>query len=160
LGVWLGMDKSLHTNGYFFISDLETQSILLRKWNTKMNKRITFIMFIMILIFLSCNGKKETITPEVKNISESVYASGIVKSKNQYEVYPKANGIVNKIAVKEGGFVKTGHLLFSIENPNAKLSVDNARLNAEMNDYYTNSEKLNDAYNSMQLARKNLSNDS
>ncbi|MCO4291985.1 efflux RND transporter periplasmic adaptor subunit [Solitalea sp. MAHUQ-68] len=114
----------------------------------------------MTFLFLSCNRKKEIITPEVKNITESVYASGIIKSENQYEVYTKANGIVNRIAVKEGDYVKKGQLLFRIENPNAKLSVDNARLNAEVNDYYTNSEKLKEAYNSIQLALKNLSNDS
>ncbi len=33
--------------------------------------------------FLACNSKKEAITPEISNITESVYASGIIKSKNQ-----------------------------------------------------------------------------
>lgn len=125
-----------------------------------MNTKITFLLFTITLLFFSCNEKKETMTPEVKNITESVYASGIVLSKNQYEVYPKANGIVSKIAIKEGEYVNKGDLLFSIENPNAKISVDNARLNATVNDYETNLGKLTDANNSIQLAQKNLSNDS
>jgi HlyD family secretion protein len=123
-------------------------------------KKSVLLILTSICLFVSCNRKKETITPELKDITESVYASGIVSSKNQYEAYSKVNGIVNKISIKEGDYVKKGDLLMSIENPSVKLSVDNARLSAAINDYEANSEKLKDAYNSVQLAQKNLSNDS
>lgn len=126
----------------------------------KMKTRITVVVFTMAFLLYSCNREKEVITPEVKSITESVYASGIVVSKNQYEAYPKANGIVSEIAIKEGDKVKKEDLLFVLENPNAKLSVDNARLNAAINDYNANREKLKDAYHSVQLARENADNDS
>ena len=125
-----------------------------------MKTRITVVVFTMAFLLYSCNREKEVITPEVKSITESVYASGIVVSKNQYEAYPKANGIVSAIAIKEGDKVKKEDLLFVLENPNAKLSVDNARLNAAINEYNANREKLNDAYHSVQLARENADNDS
>lgn len=125
-----------------------------------MKINILFMMFTSMFLIYSCSRKKEIVTPELKNITESVYASGIVTSRNQYEVYPKANGIVNEIAIEEGRSVKKDELLFILENPNAKLSSDNARLNAALNDFDANREKLNDAYNSVELARKSLRNDS
>jgi HlyD family secretion protein len=132
----------------------------LRIRNTKMKPIITIAIITSICTFFSCNSKEEPITPEVKNISESVYASGVVISINQYEVYAKANGIIKEVLIKEGDYVKKDDLLFTIENPNAKISVDNARLNAEINDYEANRAKLKDADNSVQMARKNLENDS
>lgn len=125
-----------------------------------MKTRTILLIFASISLYFSCNEKQEAITPEVKDISESVYASGIVTSKNQYEVYPKVNGIVNKINVKEGDFVKNEALIFVLEDPTATISVDNAKLNAAINDYNANQDKLKDAKNSVALARKTLSNDS
>lgn len=125
-----------------------------------MKIRKILLIFTSITLYYSCSQKKEAITPEVKNISESVYASGIVTSKNQYEVYPKVNGIVNKINAKEGDYIMNEALIFVLEDPNATISVDNARLNAAINDYSANQDKLKDAENSVALARKSLSNDS
>lgn len=121
-----------------------------------------FFMFIVSISFftLSCNTKKESISPEIKNITESVYASGIVKSKDQYEVFSKTNGILEKVFVKEGTYIKKGEALFQIDNRNSKIVTDNARLNAAANDYNLNLGKVNDAKNSIQLAFQKLKNDS
>lgn len=109
---------------------------------------------------LSCNQKSESITPEIKNITESVYASGIVKSKSQYEVISKSNGILEKIFVKEGMHVKKGDLLFQLDNKNSKIATENARLSSATADFYINSDKLKDAENNVNLASKKLKNDS
>ncbi|MGZ5281782.1 MAG: efflux RND transporter periplasmic adaptor subunit [Bacteroidia bacterium] len=123
-----------------------------------MNDSIALPVLAFFLFFFSCNNKKEAISPEIKDISESVYASGILKTVNQYEVFTKVSGVVGKIAVKEGASVKKGDLLFEIENPNASISSDNAKLTAEANDYAANAGKLNDALNAIELAQKNLQN--
>ncbi len=121
----------------------------------------SIVLFLLpTIFFFSCNNKKETISPEIKNITESVYASGIVLSQNQYEVFPKVNGIVGKIFVEEGESIKKGDPIFKIENPNSKLSSENARLTAAANDYSTNIEKLKDARNDIELAYKKMQNDS
>lgn len=122
-------------------------------------KRNTSLLFAVIFI-AACGNKKSAISPEVKTITESVYASGIIKSKNQYEVFTKVNGIIKTIFVKEGDAVKKGDPLFQIDNSNAKLSTENARLAAATSDYATNLDKLNDAKNAIQLARKKLATDS
>lgn len=115
---------------------------------------------LFFLLFLSCGQKNEPITPEVKNITESVYASGFVKSNDQYEVFSKLNGIIEKINVKEGMHVKKGDTLFQLDNKNSKIATENARLAAENADFIANTELLNEAENIIQLAQKKLTNDS
>jgi HlyD family secretion protein len=109
---------------------------------------------------MGCNNNKETTTPTRSNITESVYASGIVKSENQYEVFAQINGKVETIFVKEGDFVKKGQALFQLENVNTKFSAANAAITALANDYQRNNEKLIDAKNAIELAQNRLTNDS
>jgi multidrug efflux pump subunit AcrA (membrane-fusion protein) len=66
-------------------------------------KILTF--FFTILIVVSCKNGNEQTRPVVENISESVYASGIVKSKNQYQVYSTVNGLIQEILVHDGDVV-------------------------------------------------------
>ena len=93
-------------------------------------------------------------------ISESVYASGIIKSKNQYQVYSTVNGLIQEILVNEGDTVKIGDGLLKILNESAKLNVTNARLNAENADILANTDKLNEAKVTTTLALSKLKNDS
>lgn len=93
-------------------------------------------------------------------ISESVYASGIIKSKNQYQVYSTVNGLIQEVLVNEGDTVKIGDGLLKILNESAKLNVTNARLNAENADILANTDKLNEAKVTTTLALSKLKNDS
>ncbi|MEP7322122.1 MAG: efflux RND transporter periplasmic adaptor subunit [Saprospiraceae bacterium] len=125
-----------------------------------MNKK-RFILFpALLFLLLSCNNKKETITPILKNITESVYASGIIKSKNQYEVFSKSNGILEKVFVKEGMHIKKDGMLFQIDSKNSRLATKNAQLAFTANDYKINTDRLHDIQNAIQLAVKKLTNDS
>jgi multidrug efflux pump subunit AcrA (membrane-fusion protein) len=55
-----------------------------------------------LLILFSCRTDEKKIQPMVEDISESVYASGIVKSKDQYQVFSTVNGIIKEILVTVG----------------------------------------------------------
>ena len=44
------------------------------------------LLFLFISALFSCKNNQEKIKPEIKSITESVYASGIIKSKDQYQV--------------------------------------------------------------------------
>ena len=68
---------------------------------------------ILIFLLFSCKNKNEGINPLTQKITESVYASGIVKSKQQYQVYSAVNGLVAQIFVTEGDLVKNQRVLFS-----------------------------------------------
>ncbi len=124
-----------------------------------MNKFLT-VFFAMPLLFQSCKHGNESIAPEIKDITESVYASGIIKSKNQYEVFSKTTGILEITFVKEGMHIKKGDPLFQLDNKSSAFSVENARLASETSDFIVNAERLNDALNAIQLADKKRTNDS
>lgn len=109
---------------------------------------------------LSCTNKKDFITPEVKNITESVYASGLLKSKNQYEVFGRSNGLIEEIFVTEGMRVKKGDPIFQLDNRNLKIATENARLASTASDYRINTDKVIDAKKAVALAKKQLANDS
>lgn len=116
------------------------------------------ILFILLLV--SCTGKQEKTSPTVEDITESVYASGVVKSKDQYEVFPKVSGIIQQILVTEGDVVKKGDPLLKVENEAARLSTENARIAAEYARVSANSEKLNELRETIDLARSKKQNDS
>jgi HlyD family secretion protein len=117
-------------------------------------------LFATSLVLMACGNKTETISPEKTNISESVYASGFVKSENQYDVHTKINGVVAEIYVKEGTRVTKGTPILRIDNSNSKLNSENARLVASANDYASNQGKLKEARDAIDMARKKMLSDS
>ena len=93
--------------------------------------RATVISFLSIffLISISCSKKDtEEIKPTVSDVTQSVYASGVVKAVGQYTVYSTVNGVLKKIKVLVGQLVKEGQLLFELEQEKADLNTENARL--------------------------------
>lgn len=121
-----------------------------------------FIFYLVLFLssFAACKERVEKVQPLVESITESVYASGIVKSKNQYEVFSTVSGLIQKIVVKEGDVVKKGEPLIVLVNEASKLNVENAKLAAEYSDINTNLEKLNELKINIDLARSKLTNDS
>jgi HlyD family secretion protein len=108
----------------------------------------------------ACKSKTENTRPTIEKITESVYASGIVESKNQYQVFSTVNGIIQKIWVKEGDLVKKGDPLFTIENEISKLQSDNAKLAADFAAFNTRGERLEEMSNAVQTAKSKMLNDS
>ena len=101
----------------------------------------------------------ESVSPTKEKITESVYASGFVRSNNQYQVYAKSSGVLEKVWVKEGDMVKKGQILFTLSNQVSKLNADNAALTAANSDYRANMDKLNDLNLTIELGKKKMDND-
>ena len=118
-----------------------------------------FYLIPLLSLFISCKSKEEKIQPVVENISESVYASGIVKSRNQYQVFSTVNGLVQQILVTEGDMVKKGSPLFLILNETSKLNRDNAQLAADFANENTRSDKLNELKINIDFAKTKMEND-
>ena len=97
------------------------------------------------MVFLACNHKVQKIKPTVESISESIYASGILKSKDQYQAFANVNGIINDVFVTEGDSVKKGEPILSISNETQRLNKENAELTAAFTDINANQEKLREA---------------
>lgn len=89
---------------------------------------LTRVLFSCSVLFLAVGCKQEegTITATVGSITESVYASGVVKAAGQYQVYPAVNGQVVDILVKEGDTVVAGQALLHIDDRASSLNTVNA----------------------------------
>lgn len=122
--------------------------------------RILIPILFLLLLLAACGSKTDVIHPKIQDISSSVYASGTVKSKNQYRVIPLVSGIIQEILVDEGEEVKKGQILFRIDNKAQLINEENAELSASYYDLSSNQDKLEDARNSIQLAREKLKTDS
>lgn len=118
------------------------------------------LLFIPLLFAFGCKDKVEKIKPTEESISESIYASGIAKSKNQYQAYATVNGIIENIFVTEGDSVKKGDPIISISNETQKLNKENAELAAQFADVNANQGKLNEVKQLIDLSRNKMRNDS
>jgi HlyD family secretion protein len=121
---------------------------------------IRLLVLLSSLLLFSCKNKVEKIKPSLEPISESIYASGIVKSKNQYQVFSAVNGIIEEVFVTEGDSVEIGAPILSISNETQQLSRENAELAAAFSDIKANQGKLNEAKLNIELARNKMKNDS
>ncbi|WP_458986469.1 efflux RND transporter periplasmic adaptor subunit [Pontibacter sp. CAU 1760] len=111
-------------------------------------------------MLVACTGSPENTQPTVEDVSESVYASGVVKSRNQYQVYPKVSGVVQQVLVTEGDIVPEGATLMVLDNEAARLSAENARLAAAYSRVGANEEKLKELQAAIDLARSRKETDS
>jgi multidrug efflux pump subunit AcrA (membrane-fusion protein) len=92
-------------------------------------KLLKALCLVSYLILISCSKKDNgKIQPTKGNITESVYASGVVKSENQFTVYSTVSGVLQKINVTAGQTIVQGQSLFQIESDKAALNTENARL--------------------------------
>jgi HlyD family secretion protein len=118
---------------------------------------VTFLLVFLMLI--ACKEKQEKIKPIEGKITESVYASGTVKSKNQYKVFSTVSGLIAEVLVLEGDLVKKGDALFRITNTTAQLNTDNAKIAADYASVEANTEKLNELSIAIDLANEKMQND-
>lgn len=110
-------------------------------------------------MLVSCSKKQESIHPTIEKITQSVYASGTIKSMNQYEVYAKMSGVVTKILVKEGDLVKKGQAIIELGNSAQSLNFENAKLLENYSSDNANKEKIIQANNEIELAKSKLDNE-
>lgn len=89
--------------------------------------KVFYLSLFLLLVSCSQNDNGE-IQPTKGSITESVYASGVVKSENQYTVYSTVSGVLQKINVTAGQTIAKGQSLFQIESDKAALNTENARL--------------------------------
>lgn len=125
-----------------------------------MNRIIFFSFFSLLWLLSSCGSKLEKTHPLLENISESVYASGIIKSRDQYQVFSTVNGVVSELRVSEGDLVKKGDVLMSIRNETSRLNVESAKQTAAHANVQANTNKLKEARVSMELAHRKVEDDS
>ena len=109
---------------------------------------------------MACRDDVETTSPKRESITESVYASGVVKSKDQYQVFSTVIGLLQKIHIEEGDTIKKGTPLFTILHETSSLARQNAELAAQLADIKANQGKLDDLLLQVNFAKSKMQNDS
>lgn len=103
------------------------------------------VLFAIGIFLIACGKKPETSLPAVGPITESIYASGVLKTTDQYQAFVTVNGIVNEVLVQEGDSVHIGSPLLTITNETQRFNAENAALAANFNDLSANQGKLDEA---------------
>jgi multidrug efflux pump subunit AcrA (membrane-fusion protein) len=140
-------------------SEAQKTNVMTMKNVKPLPKSVKYTFVILLFIVSACNSKQETLTPVRQSITESVYASGLIVSKNQYEAFATVSGIVNQVFVDEAAAVEIGTPLLSIANDAQQLTTDNAKLAAELNALNLNRGKLDEARSFVNLMNSQLEND-
>ena len=118
------------------------------------------VIFAIGILLISCGKKQETSLPTLGPITESIYASGVLKTTDQYQAFVTVNGIVNEILVQEGDSVHIGSPLLTITNETQRFSAENAALAANFNDMSANQGKLDEAKLMIETAKNKFRVDS
>ncbi len=94
-----------------------------------MRNYIIILISILTAITFSCSNKDSgEIKPIKGTITESVYASGIIKAEDQYTVLSSVSGVLQNTKVVVGQSINIGQPLFQIDSDKASLTTENARL--------------------------------
>ncbi|HRD52850.1 MAG TPA: efflux RND transporter periplasmic adaptor subunit, partial [Flavobacteriales bacterium] len=80
----------------------------------------------------ACGPNRETTNPVVGPITEAVYASGVIKSHDQYQAFAAVSGIVAEVHVHAGDSVHMGDALFTIDDRSTNLGAQRAELALEL----------------------------
>lgn len=93
-------------------------------------KRALLFTILSLLFFTACQ-KKAGIRPQIKDITEAVFASGTIAPKERYVVSSVMSGQITALLVKEGDSVTAGQALVRIQNETAQAATQasQARMN-------------------------------
>ena len=76
-----------------------------------------FLLGIGILVSLwSCKGKQQEVQPVKNDITETVFASGMLVANDRYNLTAQSEGYLLEVPVKEGDLLETGSLVARIDN--------------------------------------------
>ncbi len=127
-----------------------------------MKNIIKAALLLPLFTMLSCGKKTETTQPVIKDVTEMVFASGVLEADGSYQLTAKTDGYLVQLDVEEGDIVAKNAVVAVIDN---KENVYNAN---SANELYTiaesntrnNAPAINQSYNNMMAARYKMDTDS
>lgn len=87
---------------------------------------------ISLILLNACGKKTEETKPVRKNITETVFASGILVPENQYNLTAQSDGYLINLNFEEGDIIKTSDLLAVIDNKTYDINSQGATLLLEI----------------------------
>lgn len=128
-----------------------------------MKRNISILISATVALFiLSCGRSYEETHPIRKDITEMVFASGVLEAKGSYELKAQADGYIREVFFNENDLVKEGQLLAVIDNEQNRLNAQSAEVLYEIAKANTapNAPQLIQAKNSVELAKAQMKQDS
>ncbi len=121
----------------------------------------TVPLLLVIGCLIACStGKEEVVYPSRQTLTESVYASGYVRAKEQYEAFALATGPIQALYVSEGDTVHIGTPLLQIFNEQERLRRENAEISQFFAAPKATQTKLRELELAIELAKSTSANDS
>jgi multidrug efflux pump subunit AcrA (membrane-fusion protein) len=81
----------------------------------------------LALLLGACSKKQQESKVERRDITEFVFATGILEPENQYNLTAQNDGYLIALGIEEGDLVKAGDVLAVIDNPQNKISSGSAQ---------------------------------
>jgi HlyD family secretion protein len=124
------------------------------------NYNLIIVSFFLLII--SCGKKTEETKPIRKDLTEMVFASGVLEANNTYNLTAQTDGYLVKIDFNQGDFIKAGTVVAQIDNKENNFnneSADALYLIAEQNTRIK-SPSLAQAKNNVNLTKAKMELDS
>ena len=118
--------------------------------------------YIFLLILFSCKKEREKFTPRYMPLTEAVYASGKIKSFNEYKVYSTASGLLKSRKVSEGDIIHEGQVIAEIQSDVSDIRMNNSQMLLKQAEKNSSSDSpiLLDLKSQIGSARLKMENDS
>jgi len=127
-----------------------------------MKTKIILIMLFTAFILFSCGKKTEVTTPVIKDVTEMVFASGVLEANNTYNLTAQTEGYLIKINFEEGDIIETGTVLAEVDNQQNNFNNESASAlyMIAQNNITNSAPAIEQAKNSMTLTKQKLEVDS
>jgi multidrug efflux pump subunit AcrA (membrane-fusion protein) len=124
-------------------------------------KNLTTIIICTFLL-AACGKRSEETKPIRKDVTETVFASGVLEAEGTYNLTAQTDGYLLQIYFKEGDIVKEGSVLAVVDNKENKYNTESttALYNIAQSNLSPNAPALMQAKNTVVVAKRNLEQDS
>lgn len=90
------------------------------------------VYLFLALFLMACGGKEEKTSPQIKDLTQAVYASGKIYPLQYHRIVSGMPGYLEMLYVQVGDTVKVGSPLFKVRNEVNKFSINIAKNNLKL----------------------------
>jgi RND family efflux transporter MFP subunit len=121
-------------------------------------KKIRLIWILSFLVMMSCGRQMEETKPIRQDLTEVVFASGILEADGSYSLTSQSEGYLAEVNFREGDIVKEGNELATVDNREIRFNTESstALYRIAQQNLAPDAPALVQAENSILVARKNL----
>lgn len=118
-------------------------------------------VILSLFVLISCGKKTEETTPIRKDVTETVFASGVLEANNTYSLTAQTDGYLSKINFEEGDLIITGQVLAEVDNKENNFNTESAEglYQIAQSNTSSNAPSLMQAKNNITITKSKLDQD-